>query len=131
MTIKLKAICREFLPYLDNDDRKEEKAKLKQLNKSEEDLTPEEREAAARPTDAGDYWKKWDAFRVAQRLFSNEAAQVDEGSRDKTNKKAFGNRTVAIRKWFNELPRSKVEEAEKVAEKWNSEGAPDKGKMLM
>jgi hypothetical protein len=95
------------------------------------DLTPEEHEAAARPTNAGDYWTKWDAFRAAQRIFSKVVAQVDGGSRDKTIKKTMGKRTVAIRKWFDELPRSKLEEAKKAAEKWNTEGAPDKDKMAM
>ena len=102
-----------------------------QLEESGEDLTPEDREAAARPIDAGDYWSLWDTFRVAQCLFSNEVAQIDSRSRDKADKKTFGNRTVAIRKWFNELPKSKVEEAERVCKKWNSEGAPNKDKMLM
>lgn len=92
--------------------------------------TPKEREANARPIHAGEYWSEWNAFRVAQRLFSNEVAEID-ARRDKTNKKTFGKRTVAIRKWFNELPRSKREEAQNVAAKWNSEGAPDKDKMLM
>ena len=102
-----------------------------QLEKGKNDLTPEEREAAARPIDAGDYWAEWDAFRVAQRLFADEVAEIDSGSRDKQNKKTIGNRTVVIRKWFNELPKSKLDEAEKVAEKWNSEGAPNKDKMSM
>jgi hypothetical protein len=101
------------------------------LENGGEGLTPEEREAAARPIHAGDYWKPWDAFRVAQRLFAAEVALVDEGSRDKKNKNTFGKRTGAIRKWFDELPKSKLEEAKKVAEKWNSEGAPDKEKMLV
>lgn len=127
----MQAIYREFLPYLDDNDCREEEARLAQLEGGEEDLTPEEREANARPTDCRDYWKAWDAFRVAQRLFSNEVAQVDGGSRDKTDKKSLGKRTVAIRKWFNELPKSKKEEAEKVAAKWNLEGAPDADKMYM
>ena len=95
-----------------------------------EDLTPEEREAATRPTDAGKYWKLWDAFRAAQQLFPDEVAQIDSASRDKTNKKTLGNRTAALRKWFNQLPRSKVEEAEKAAAKWNLEGTPNQDKML-
>jgi hypothetical protein len=131
LAINLQAICREFLPYLDDDDSKEEELKLVQLEKGEEDLTPEECKAAARPADVGDFWKKWDAFHVAQLLFSEEVAQVDEASRDKTNKKTIGNRTGAVRKWFNELSRSKLEEAEKVAEKWNTEGALNKEKMAM
>jgi hypothetical protein len=109
----------------------EEEAKLVQLEKGGEDSTPEEREAAARPTDAGDYWNAWNAFRVAQRLYADEVAQVDSRSRDKTDKKALGRRTVAIREWYNKLSRSKIEEAERVAAKWNLEGAPNKDKMNM
>lgn len=126
----MQAIRRDFLPYLDDDDSKEE-AELILLEKGEEDLTPEEREAGARPTNAGDYWKRWDAFRVAQRIFADEVTLIDEACRDKRNKKTFGKRTAAVRKWFNELPRSKVEEAEMVAAKWNSDGASDKDKMLV
>lgn len=96
-----------------------------------EDMTAEEREAAARPTDAGAYWKEWDPFRVAQRLFVDEVADVDHRCRDTKDKKSIGDRTRAVRKWFNELPRSKVEQAEKAAAKWNSEGAPNKDKMFM
>lgn len=102
-----------------------------QLEKGEEDLTSEEREAAARPTNAGDYWKEWDGFRVAQRLFAEEVALIDSGSRDKRDKKTFGKRTVAIREWFEGLPESKKDEAENVAKKWNLEGAPNEDKMLV
>ena len=76
-----------------------------------------------RPIHAGHYWKPWDAYRAAQRLFSEEVAVIDEKCRDKKNKKTFGNHTAALRKWFNELPRSKMVQAEKVAAKWNSDGA--------
>lgn len=38
---------------------------------------------------------------------------------------------IAVRKWFDELPSSKLEEAKKAAEKWNSEGARDKNRMHM
>lgn len=100
-----------------------------QLENQEEDLTPEEREAAARPTFAGDYWKEWDDFRVAQRLYPDEVSQVDNESRDKTDKSTFGKRTAAIRDWYDNLPKSKQDEAKRVAKKWNSEGAPNKEKM--
>ena len=102
-----------------------------QLEESGDDLTPEEREAAARPSDAGDYWTEWIPFRVAQRLFADEVAQVDSMSRDKKDKKTFGNRTVAVQNWFKNLPQSKKDEAEEVARKWNREGAPNKEKMLV
>jgi hypothetical protein len=88
-------IWREFLPYLEDDDREDEEAKLVLRENAGEEWTSEECEAAARPMDAGDYWTPWDTFRVAQRLFAEEVAHAD-GSRDKGNKKTFGNRTVAI-----------------------------------
>jgi hypothetical protein len=100
-----------------------------QLSKAREHLTPEERLAAARPTEAGQYWKPWNAFRAAQRLFVDEVVLIDEGSRDKTNRKNFGHRTGPINKWFNELPKNKLEEAEKAAAKWNLEGVCNKDKM--
>lgn len=127
----MQAICREFLPWLDTADRQEEELRLVLLEESGEDMTPEECEAAARPNDAGDYWTPWDIFRIAQQIFADEVAQIDGGSRDKTDKKTFGNRTVAICKWFNKLPKSKIEEPEKAITKWNSEGAPNKDKMLV
>jgi hypothetical protein len=130
--LNFQEIRREFLPYLDDDDSKEEEANLVQLEKGKKDqTTPKEREAAARPTNAGDYWAEWDAFHVAQRLFADEVAEIDSGSQDKKNKKTFGNCTVVIRKWFNELPESKVDEAMKVAKKWNFKGGSNKDKMLM
>ena len=101
------------------------------MEQEDTELTAQEREAAARPTDAGDYWTSWNAFRTAQRLFSEDVAQVDADSRDKKNKKAFGARTVAVRDWFNNLPKSKMDEAERVAKKWNEEGTPSKDKMNM
>ena len=41
------------------------------------------------------------------------------------NKKTLSDCTIAVRKWFNELPPSKLEKAKKAAEKWNSEGTCD------
>jgi hypothetical protein len=95
------------------------------------DMTPEEREAAARPTEAGDYWSKWNTFRAAQRLFSDEVARIDSACRDKKDKKDLGKRTVAIQDWFGKLPQSQREEAANAAEKWNTEGASNKAKMNM
>ena len=36
---------------------------------------------------------------------------------------------VAIQEWFKRLPESKLDEAKKVADKWNFEGALNKEKM--
>lgn len=112
---------------MDDDDQKEEEAAIAALL-SEAHLTPEDREVAARPSDAGDYWAEWNSFRAAQRLFAHEVAKVDSEARDTLNKKTLGTRTVAVRKWFNELPKSKLQEAENAATKWNKLGCPDKDK---
>ena len=103
--------------------------KLVWLKEGEEELTLEECKAATRPTDAGDYWKEWDAFYVAQCLFVDEIAFINSGSLDKKDKKSFGNHMVAIWEWFKRLPESKLDEGKKVADKWNFKGAPNKKEM--
>ena len=100
-----------------------------QLEDGGEYLTPEERIAAATPVYAGDYWELFDTFRAAQKLFADEVALVDEACRDKKNKNTLGNRTAAGRKWFRELPASKLNQAKDAAAKWNSDGAPDKDRV--
>ena len=90
--------------------------------------TPEDREAAAQPSDAGDYWVEWNTFHVAQQLFADEVAKVDSDARDTLNKKTLGTRTVAVRKCFNDLLKSKLQEAENAAAKWNELSCPDKEK---
>jgi hypothetical protein len=107
----------------------EEKAKLAQLAKVRENMTPEECEAAARPTEAGLYWKPWNASHAAQRIFVKEVALIDGESRDKRNKRDFGHCTGPVNKWFKELPKSKLEEAEKATTKWNLVGVCNKDKM--
>ena len=133
LTINLKAICREFLPHLDEEHCKAEQVRLN-LNQdldSHRNLTPKKCEAQAKPTDAGLYWKKWNSFRAAKHLFADKVVEIDSNSRDKTKKKEFGKYTIAINAWFNGLPESKLKEAEEAAAKWNSEGASDKEKMQM
>ncbi|KAF8141806.1 hypothetical protein EV363DRAFT_1443743 [Boletus edulis] len=105
------AIRKEFLPYLDEEESAEELERITDLELDGKGLTASEREEAARP-----------------HLFSEEVAEIDDNARDKKNKKAFGARTVVVRDWFNNLPKSRLEEAESAAKKWNKEGAPDKDK---
>lgn len=102
---------------------------MRRLEEGEEELTPEQREAVGKPADAGEYWNEFNVFRAATHLFADEVALVDNESRDKTDKTTIGNRTGAVRKWFRELPSSKLEEAKRAAEKWNLEGATNKVKM--
>jgi hypothetical protein len=112
---------------VDADDSEVEPEQDEVMGRS--DMTPEDREAAARPIEAGQYWKEWNALRAAQRLFSDEVAVIDAACRNKKNKKDLGKRTVAINKWWSEQSESRKIEAENVAAKWNADGASDKGKM--
>jgi hypothetical protein len=99
---------------------------LVRLENGEEYMTPEEREAAAKPVYAGAYWKPIDDFRAAQLLWADEVALVDGTCRDKKDKKSIGKRTPAVNKWFKELSQSRKDEAANAAKKWNFEGAHDK-----
>jgi hypothetical protein len=94
----------------------------------EQKLTAQDREAAARPAEAGDYHKTWDAFRAAQRLFKDEIEVIDKEVNDPSNKKTMGARTQLVREWWKILPKEKKQEAELAAAKWNSVGAADKEK---
>lgn len=114
---------------MDADDREVEPEQDEIMGRS--DMTPEDREAAARPIEAGEYWKEWKPLRAAQRLFSDEVARIDEACRNKKNKKDLGKRTAAIHKWWKEQPESRKIEAENAATKWNADGASNKEKMSM
>ena len=92
-------------------------------------LTPEEHEAQAKPTDARLYWKKWNKFQAVQHLFADEVAEINKNCRNKTNKKDLGKHTTAINTWFKALSESKLKEAKNAAAKWNSEGTSYKEKM--
>ena len=87
-------------------------------------ISAEEREAAAQPQKAGEYKREWDAFRAAGRLFKDELDALDKSSRDQKDKSTFGKRTKTAHEWFDGLSKEKKREAEKVAVKWNQEGAP-------
>lgn len=93
------------------------------MEKTRITLNAEDREIAARPTQAGEYTKPWDAYRAAQRLFKEEVDELDELSRDKKDKNSFGARTKALREWWSTLSKEKKDEAEAAAKKWNEGGA--------
>lgn len=86
-------------------------------------MTAEDCEVAARSTDAGDYNKSWDVYHAAQWLFKEVVDNLDNKSRDKTNKKNFNACTRAIREWWNALPKERMAEAEAATKKWNSDRA--------
>lgn len=104
---------------------------MAQLEKGEEYLTPEQREAITKPVFAGDYWHKFDGCRAAEKLWAEEFAQVDREGRNVSEKSSIGQHAAIKKKWYDMLPTSKKEEAEKAAAKWNAEGAEDKNRMSM
>ena len=53
------------------------------LEQTSTTLNAEDREIGARPTQAGEYTKPWDAYRTVQRLFKEEVDELDKLSRDK------------------------------------------------
>ncbi|KAG6377671.1 hypothetical protein JVT61DRAFT_14437 [Boletus reticuloceps] len=119
------AIRKEFLSYLAEDDQAEEEAAMKAIeDQRNKKLTPDEHASTAKPTKAGDYHKLWDPFCTAQWIFKEEANQIDEQSRDKSDKKNFGAHTKALREWWNTLDVERKEEASRVAGSWNAQGAP-------
>ena len=79
------------------DDQAEEEAAIKVVEDEHNDkLTADERAGNAKPTEAGDYHKLWDPFRVAQRIFKEEVNKIDAQSRDKSDKKNFGAHMKAL-----------------------------------
>jgi len=93
------------------------------LEKAGITLNAEDRKIAARPTQAGEYTKPWDAYCTVQCLFKEELDELDELSRDKKDKSNFGACTKALREWWSTLSKEKKDEAEAVTKKWNESGA--------
>ena len=120
------AIRQQFIKALPDSDREDEEAAIQALEtkKSSAKISAEECEAAARPQKAGEYRREWDAFRAAGRLFKDDLDAVDKSSRDQRDKSTFGKRTKTAHEWFDGLSKEKKREAEKVAMKWNQDGAP-------
>jgi hypothetical protein len=122
-------IRREFLCHLDEDEQAEEVERIKAMDDcGEQKLTAQDREAAARPAEAGDYRKAWDGYRAACRLFPDEVEAIDRRIRDPKNNMTMGSRTQLLRQWWRNLPKEKKQEGEQAAAKWNSVGAADKEK---
>jgi hypothetical protein len=130
LIINLQEIFKQFMSYLDDDDRGKEEARLGHFEETGEYLTPGDREAAARPQNAGAYRKPFNAQRAAVLLWSDEVAQLNE-SRNKADKKSIGEHTKIVQKWLKELPADRLAEATKASEKWNALGCPDERKMFM
>lgn len=93
-----------------------------------EPLTPKNCETVAWLSNTGDYWIEWNIFYIAQQLFVDKVVKVDDNAWNKLNKKTMDACTIAVHKWFNELPKSTLEEVKKVTTIWNKLGCPDREK---
>ena len=120
------AIRQQFIKALPDSDHKDEETTIQALEtkKNSAKVSAEERGAAARPQKAGEYRREWDTFRAAGRLFKDDLDAVDKSTRDQRDKSTLGKRTKTAHEWFDGLSKEKKREAEKVAIKWNQDGAP-------
>jgi DNA mismatch repair ATPase MutS len=94
-------------------------------------LSPEEREAAARPKDAAFYKKEISDWDVAQKLFKQEMDQYDKDEQEKLGvKNEIKYRTRHARDWFKSMTPEQRKEVEDAREKWNREGAPPESQAM-
>lgn len=88
-------------------------------------VSPEDRELAARPKDAGFYKKELNAWDVAQKLFKQEMDDYDKEQQQKKGvQHSIKYRTGHAREWFNNMTSAHRKEVEEARDKWNREGAP-------
>ncbi|KAG1863116.1 hypothetical protein F4604DRAFT_1683705 [Suillus subluteus] len=122
-----KAIRRYYLQFLtDTDDRRAEQEVLGDEPEEEPSgVSPEDRELAARPKDAGFYKKELNAWDVAQKLFKQEMDDYDKEQQQKKGMQhSIKYRTGHAREWFNNMTSAHQKEVEEARDKWNREGAP-------
>ncbi|KAG1870310.1 hypothetical protein F4604DRAFT_1926547 [Suillus subluteus] len=121
------AIRRYYHQFLtDEDDIQAEDEILGDVPEDEPcGLSPEEREAAARPKDAAFYKKEASDWDVAQKLFKQEIDEYDKEEQAKLGvKNEIKHRTGHARNWFKNMTPAQKKEVENAREKWNSESAP-------
>ncbi|KAG2737517.1 hypothetical protein P692DRAFT_20662550, partial [Suillus brevipes Sb2] len=122
-----KAIRRYYLQFLTDEDDKEAEEHILGDEQDQDTcaVSPEEREAAARPKDAGFYKKELTDWDVAQKLFKVEMDEYDKEKQSKLGvKQSIKFRTGNARDWFNNMSHAQRKEVEDAKEKWNDEGAP-------
>ncbi|KAG1832273.1 hypothetical protein F4604DRAFT_1946218 [Suillus subluteus] len=122
-----RAIRRYYLQFItDEDDRRAEEEILGDNQEEDQSgVSPEEREANARPKDASFYKKKLTDWDVAQKLFKQEIDDFDKGEQRKMGvPHSIKHRTGHARQWFNNMTSAQQKEVQQARDKWNEEGAP-------
>ncbi|KAG2089641.1 hypothetical protein BD769DRAFT_1679873 [Suillus cothurnatus] len=129
-----KAIQRYYLQFLmDMDDRHNEQEILGDDSELEEEpcMSPEDRELAARPKDAGFYKKELNAWNVTQKLFKQEMDNYDKEQQQKKGiQHSIKDRTGHAREWFNSITSAHRKEVEDMRDKWNRKGAPAESQVM-
>ncbi|KAG1848563.1 hypothetical protein F4604DRAFT_1687673 [Suillus subluteus] len=88
-------------------------------------VSPEEREVAARPKDAGFYKKELTDWDVMQKLFKEEMHDYDKEEQSKLGvKHLIKFHTGHTRDWFKNMSPAQWKEVENAKDKWNNKGAP-------
>ncbi|KAG1825205.1 hypothetical protein EV424DRAFT_1537908 [Suillus variegatus] len=128
-----KAIRRYYCQFLTDED--DLRAEEELLRDEQEDgtfsLSPEEREAGARPKDVAFYKKEVGDWDVAQRLFKQEIDEYDKEEQAKLGvKNEIKYRTGHARNWFKNMTPAQRKEVENAREKWNKEGAPPESQTM-
>ncbi|KAG2063001.1 hypothetical protein BDR04DRAFT_1203066, partial [Suillus decipiens] len=118
-----KAIRGYYCQFLtDKDDIQAEEEFLRD---EPDNLSSEEREAAACPKDAAFYKKEISDWDVVQKLFKQEMDQYNKNEQEKLGvKNEIKYRTCHARDWFKSMNPVQRKEVEDAWEKWNREGTP-------
>lgn len=95
-----------------------------ELEEEPSGVSPEDRELAARPKEAGFYKKELNTWDVAQKLFKQEMDDYDKEQQQKKGvQHSIKYRTAHAREWFNNMTSAHRKEVEEARDKWNREGA--------
>ncbi|KAG1786054.1 uncharacterized protein HD556DRAFT_1450035 [Suillus plorans] len=109
----------------ENDRRAEEDILRNDQGGDQSGVSPEEREANARPKDASFYKKQLTDWDVAQKLFRQEIDDYDKEEQRKMGiTHSIRHRTGHARQWFNNMTSAQKKDVQRAKDKWNEEGAP-------
>lgn len=123
----VQAIRTYYYNIIDSDSDSEKSDKEAEPDVEDDpDVTPEEREAVARPKTAQFYKKECNEWDVAQKLFKQEMNDYDKAERaNKRLGESIKYRMGHAREWFRQMTAEQEKEVKEAMEKWNKEGAPE------
>ncbi|KAG1901604.1 uncharacterized protein F5891DRAFT_979420 [Suillus fuscotomentosus] len=108
-----------------NDRRAEEDILRNDQEGDQSGVSPEEREANARPKDALFYKKQLTDWDITQKLFRQEIDNYDKEEQQKMGiTHSIRHHMGHARKWFNNMTPAQKKDVQQAKDKWNEEGAP-------